>query len=86
MESNLMASEPSALVLRERERGGEQEKPEGQAHDDAGKGPSVERSPLSWFPERLASMTLVAFVVVVQLLWAALLAYAALSAVRWLPL
>jgi hypothetical protein len=31
-------------------------------------------------------MALVAFVAVVQLLWAALLAYAAVSAVTWLPL
>jgi hypothetical protein len=86
MESDLTATEPSTLALREREHGREQQKPEGQAHDDAGKDPGVERSPLTRSPERLASMTLVALVAVVQLLWAALLAYAAYSAAMWLPL
>lgn len=81
-----MASEPSTLALGKRQHSREQQEPEGKAHDDAGKDPGVERSPLTWFPERLASMALVAFVAVVQLLWAALLAYAAVSAVTWLPL
>jgi hypothetical protein len=36
--------------------------------------------------ERLASMAVVAVVALVQLLWGALLAYGAYSAIVWLPL
>ena len=85
MEANLLAAEPSARALRERKHGGEQEKPEDQARDYTGKEAGVERSPVSRFHRRLASMSLVV-VGVVQVLWVALLAYVAYSAVMWLPL
>ena len=72
MEANLLAAEPSALELRERKHGGDQEHPKREAGDGTGKEPGVERSPVSRFHRRLASMSLVA-VAVVQVLWIALL-------------
>jgi hypothetical protein len=86
MESNVMAAEPSALALLEREHSGEQQQPESQAHDEAGKNAGVERSPLTRSIERLASMTVVASIALLQLFWGALLAYVAYSAIVWLPL
>ena len=83
MEANLLAAEPSARGLRERKHGGEQEQPEDQARDYTGEEAGVERSPVRRFHRRLASMSLVVLAVV-QILWIALLAYAAYSAVIFL--
>ena len=83
MEANLLAAEPSARGLRERKHGGEQEQPEHQARDYTGEEAGVERSPVRRFHRRLASMSLVVLAVV-QVMWIALLAYAAYSAVIFL--
>jgi hypothetical protein len=86
MESNVMAAQPSALALREREHGGEQQQPENQAPHKDGKNAGVERSSMRGSIERLASMAVVALVALVQLLWGAVLAYVAYSAIVGLPL
>lgn len=83
MEANLLAAQPLARELGEYDRGGEHQEPQDDARDDRGEEPGVESARVGGIPRRLATMSLLALVVV-QLLWVALLAYLGYSAVVWL--
>lgn len=75
MEANLLAAEPLALGLGELERGGGDQQPEADAREEHGKQAAVELTPLVGVLIHPVSISLV--VVVTQLLWVALLVYAA---------
>jgi len=82
MEANLLAAEPSALALPERKHDHDERQPEAEARENGGKEADVERT-RSGFPIRAATIAILA-VGLVQVLWAALLAYGAYTAVEWL--
>ena len=74
MEANLLTAEPLALGLGELQHGDGDTQPEADAREEHGKQAEVELSPLVGVLSHPVSISLV---VVVQLLWAALLVYAA---------
>ena len=83
MEANLLAAEPRDLALRERKQGYDEQQPETEARENGGKEADVERTRRGGFPIRAATIAILA-VGLVQVLWAALLAYGAYTAVEWL--
>jgi hypothetical protein len=83
MEANLLAAEPSALALPERKHDHDERQPEAEARENGGKEADFERAKRGGFPIRAATIAILA-VGLVQVLWAALLAYGAYTAVEWL--
>ena len=83
MEANLLAAEPSALALHEFNQGCDEQQPEAEARENGGKEADFERAKRGGFPIRAATIAILA-VGLVQVLWAALLAYGAYTAVEWL--